>query len=46
MRELPVSAVVDMRPRGRAGRVWTTLVILHGDQVMIVDKREREEHQR
>ena len=46
MRQLPVSVVVHMRPRGRAGGVWTTLVIPDGDHVMIVDKLEREENQR
>lgn len=46
MRQLPVSVVVGMRARGRAGRVWTALVIPDVDHVMIVDKREREEHQR
>jgi hypothetical protein len=30
-----------MRPRGRAGGVWTTLVIPDGNHVMIVDKLER-----
>lgn len=47
MRQLPVSAVVDMRGRGRTSdRVWTTVVIRDGDHVMIVDTPEREENQR
>jgi hypothetical protein len=47
MRQLPVSAVVDMRARGRTGnRVWTADVIPVSDHVMIVNTREREEDQR
>lgn len=41
-----MSVVVGVRARGRAGRVWTTVVIPDVDHVMIVDTREREENQR